>query len=178
MNRFHVLTGAPGTGKTAILDALGDDFTVMPEPARRVLAEWRAAGNPLPARMEARLMVRRMTELAIDDHAEAGRESGPVLFDRGVVDSVAYARHLGLDADEAFRAAASHAYNRRVLLTTPWREIYATDDERTMSFKDVERFHEAVVRTYLDAGYDLVVVPDAPLAERVEFVRRHIGVED
>lgn len=178
MDRFHVLTGAPGTGKTAILDGLRDEFTVVPEPARRVLADWRAEGNPLPARMDAGLMVRRMTELAIDDHAKARRENGTVLFDRGVVDSVAYARHLGLGADEVSRAAADHAYNRRVLLTTPWRQIYTTDDERTMDFADVERFHEAVVRTYLAAGYELVVVPNAPLTERIEFVRRQVGVED
>ena len=177
MRRLHVITGAPGTGKTSILEALADEFTVVAEPARRVLAAWRADGNPLPARMDAGLMVRRMTELAIDDHAKARSENGTVLFDRGVVDSVAYARHLGLDPEAAARVAADHRYDRRVLLTTPWRSIYTTDEERTMEFEDVEQFHRAVVDSYTEAGYELIPVPTGPLQERVAFVKRHIRVD-
>jgi predicted ATPase len=176
VDRFHVLTGAPGTGKTTILDALGDRIAVVPEPARRVLAEWRAEGNPLPARIDPDLMIERMIDLALQDLRNAPK--GPIVFDRGLVDCVAYARHLGRDDTGAVAAIADHRYNERVLLTTPWREIYTTDADRTMDFGDVERFHETVVRTYLDTGYELVVVPNAPLAERVEFVTRHIGVED
>lgn len=156
---------------------MADSFTVVAEPARRVLAAWRAEGNPPPARMDAGLMVRRMTELAIDDHAKAGSENGTVVFDRGVVDSVAYASHLRLDPVEFARVAADHHYNRRVLLTTPWRSIYTNDDERTMEFEDVERFHRAVVDSYIEAGYELVPVPTGPLQERVAFVKRHIRVD-
>ncbi|HSM01940.1 MAG TPA: AAA family ATPase [Acidimicrobiia bacterium] len=177
MDRFHVLTGAPGTGKTTILENLGSDISVVPEPARRVLETWRAEGNPLPARMDPDMMIERMIDLATRD-LEMARRRGPVVFDRGLIDCVAYARHLDRDDTRAVAAVGDHRYSERVLLTAPWREIYATDDERTMDFEDVERFHATVVRTYLDAGYELIVVPNASLAERVAFVRRHLGSGD
>ena len=40
-SELFILTGAPGAGKTAVLDALGDDGHRVGEPAREVLAELR-----------------------------------------------------------------------------------------------------------------------------------------
>lgn len=177
MDRFHVITGAPGTGKTAILEALAGDFAVVPEPARRVLAAWRAEGNPRPAQMDPGLMIEQMIALSIDDYATAIAMTGPVVFDRGVVDAVAYALHLGCDPAGPLASLADHRYNSHVLLTTPWREIYSTDEERTMDFADVEMFHASVVLAYENAGHELIEIPRGSVAERVGFVRRHIAAE-
>jgi predicted ATPase len=37
-SRFHIITGAPGTGKTSILEGLGAKVHRFAEPARQVLA--------------------------------------------------------------------------------------------------------------------------------------------
>jgi predicted ATPase len=42
---LFILTGAPGSGKTAILSRLIDGFRCVDEPAREVLAEQRATGG-------------------------------------------------------------------------------------------------------------------------------------
>lgn len=72
-------------------------------------------------------------------------------------------------------AAARYRYHREALLFEPWREIYRTDDERTMSFEDTLPFHEALVDAYERSGYVLIRVPRGSIAERISFVRETIG---
>ena len=44
-SNLFILTGAPGSGKTTILDRLGNEFRCVNEPAREILAEQRATGG-------------------------------------------------------------------------------------------------------------------------------------
>jgi predicted ATPase len=129
---------------------------IVPEPARRVLAAWREEGNPLPARMDAETMVRRITHLVIDDHAAA---QGTVVFDRGTIDCLVYARYLGCDETTPAAAARTLVFGGTTFLTPPWPEIYSTDAERTMGFDDVLPFHDVPIATHKEFGVDLVEVP-------------------
>jgi predicted ATPase len=168
---LHIITGAPGAGKTSIVGALGDGITVVAEPARAVLAEWRSQGNPRPAQMEANAFVGLLLEASITNYEAARRFGGPVVFDRGVPDCVAYATHLGVDPAAALRATADLRYSPVVLVARPWEEIYSTDDERTMSFDLTVRFQDALDTAYKDAGYEQVEIPLGPVGVRADFVR-------
>lgn len=174
--QLHIITGAPGAGKTSIVAALGDAVTVVPEPARGVLAEWRSRGNPRPAQMEANSFVGQLLEVSIANHRAALRRSGTVVFDRGIPDCVAYANHLGADPAAALRATADFRYRRIVLVARPWEEIYVTDDERTMSFDLTVRFQDAIDAAYRTAGYDLIEIPRGSVEVRADFVREALGV--
>lgn len=172
MAELYILTGAPGTGKTAMLAALGElGVATVAEPAREVLAERRAAGEP---DLETAEFVRRLLLRSIEKHQRAQEASGVVVFDRGVPDCIAYATHLHSDPAEAMAAAEVYRYEPQVLIAEPWAEIYTTDEERRMPFEHVELFHERVVEAYEAAGYRLVTVPRAPLEERVEFIRSFV----
>ncbi len=171
---LHVLTGAPGSGKSAVLEELRGVSTVR-EPARDILAEQRAmdsgADAPEPSRFMELLLAR-----SIEKHAAAIAADGPVaVFDRGVPDCVAYAALFGTDRGPSTAAAARYRYHAEVLLFEPWREIYRTDDDRTMSFEDTLPFHEALVDAYERSGYALINVPRGSIEERTSFVRDAIG---
>jgi predicted ATPase len=175
---LYILTGAPGTGKTAILAGLDGAVETVAEPAREVLAEQRAAGAPPPRSAE---FVRRLLARSIEKHQRAQDASGVVVFDRGVPDCIAYASYFSsfandpaADPAEAVAAAAEYRYRPEVLIAEPWEAIYTTDEERQMSFDLVERFHEHVVAAYEQAGYRLVTVPKVALEERREFVRTFV----
>jgi predicted ATPase len=176
-SHLFVLTGAPGAGKTAVLDAVGDGVHRVGEPAREVLAELRAAGDTATHDRDWAKFVGLLLRRSIDKHDTAIGRSGRSLFDRGVPDCVAYAAVLGVDPEPSLRAARTHRYNREVLVLEPWEEIYSTDDERTMSFADTIVFHEAVVDAYERAGYALVVVPKAPVTDRAAFVLEFVARE-
>ena len=174
IGNLWVLTGAPGSGKTAILAALRDDVRCVDEPARRVLAQQRAVdGRGTPDR-DPSMFVQLLLSRAIGDHREAGRGNGPVLFDRGVPDCVAYAHLLCVDPGPASEASERLRYRSDVLVVEPWEDIYVTDDERTMSFADTLPFHELILEAYRRAGYELVTVPRDDVEQRASFVRSRI----
>jgi predicted ATPase len=170
-DRLHILTGAPGSGKTAILEGLGDSVHTVAEPAREVIAEQRAIGGAGTSDQDPAIFVALLLQRSIEKHLDASRSAAAlVLFDRGVPDCVAYATVSGVDPAESLAAAARYRYHPRVLILEPWERIYATDAERTMSFEQTIPFHAALVDAYEGAGYTLVAVPTGSVEERVAFV--------
>jgi predicted ATPase len=151
-----VITGAMGSGKSTLLVELCKlGFTMVPEPARIVLAEQRAAGGDgVPERSPQRfcnLMLDRMKS-DYDEHPSA-------FYDRGIPDLVGYAHLFGLEPPRV----DDRRYHDRVFVLPAWREIYATDDERKMTFEMAEAFGEDVRRIYEGLGYEIVNVPkDTP----------------
>jgi predicted ATPase len=165
-----ILTGAPGSGKTSILQELRGRLRCVDEPARRVLAEQRAIDGPgTPERDPARF-VALLLEAAVADHVSASLGGGPTLFDRGIPDCIAYAIHLGVDPGPSVQASDRYRYHGEVLILEPWEEIYATDDERTMSFADTVAFHTALEDAFGRSGYRRVTVPRGSPRDRAAFV--------
>lgn len=167
----HILTGAPGSGKTAILDHVGEGICTVGEPAREILAEQRSAGGAGTPDRDRSLFMDLLLQRSIDKYEAAQRWEGPVVFDRGVPDCVAYAILLGVDPAPSILASQTHRYHHEVLVLEPWEEIYTVDDERTMSFADTLPFHAALVDGYERIGYTLVEVPRDAVEDRAAFVR-------
>ena len=168
---LYVLTGAPGTGKSAILGRLAvAGKNVVDEPAREILREQRSTGGSGPDRQPA-TFVDLLLQRSIEKYRAARRSGTDVIFDRGIPDCVAYAVHLGVDSEPGVIACRAYRYDREVLIVAPWEEIYAVDEERTMSFEDTLGFHDAIVRAYEGAGYELVEVPRGSIEDRAAFVQ-------
>jgi predicted ATPase len=118
-----------------------------------------------------------MLSWELRSYALAQQQYGPVFFDRGVPDVVGYLRLMNLPVPaHVERAAASCHYHRRVFIAPPWPEIFAQDRERKQDFAEATRTCDAMVATYADFGYELVELPRAPLARRVDFVLEKAGV--
>lgn len=176
MSTLYILTGAPGSGKSTILDDLGGDVRAVGEPAREILAEQRAIDGDGTYDRDASLFVNLLLRRSIENHVTGQREEGPVVFDRGVPDCIAYASLMGVDPTPSVQAANRHRYHDEVLMLEPWEAIYDTDDERTMSFADTFPFHDALVDAYERTGYALVVVPPGSVENRAAFVRQFLSV--
>ena len=174
MTDLFILTGAPGSGKSTILDALGGDIRVMGEPAREILEEQRAIDGDGVHDRDRTLFVALLLQRSIDKYEAAQHEDGPVMFDRGIPDCIAYAELMDLDPTPSLEAAETHRYHHEVLILEPWEAIYDTDDERTMSFEQTHPFHDALVDASTRTGYSLVVVPTGPVEDRAAFVRAFI----
>jgi predicted ATPase len=170
ITNLTILTGAPGSGKTAILNALRDQFRCYDEPARPILAEQRASGGDGTPEQNASKFVDLILQRSIANHAEAQTHDGTTLFDRGVPDCIAYAQILGVDPMPSAQAAAVHRYNPVALVTKPWEEIYTTDDERKMTFAHTVEFQRFIELAYQICGYTLVEVPRGSIEQRAAFV--------
>lgn len=170
----YVLTGAPGTGKSAVLACLRDDFALVAEPAREIIAEQRATGGTGTAQQDPSLFVELLLQRSIEKFTAASHAGHTTLFDRGIPDCIAYAIVLGVDAGGSIDACMTYRHHDEVLLFEPWEAIYTTDDERRMSFADTLAFHRVLVDAYEDAGYAFVRVPRSGIDERAAFVRRFV----
>jgi predicted ATPase len=168
---LYIVTGAPGSGKTAILNHVGAGIRCVGEAAREILAEQRLVDGMGTPDRDARLFLDLLLHRSIDKHVAAHPWEGSVVFDRGIPDCIAYAVMLGVDPTPSLLASERHQYNHQVLLLEPWEEIYLVDEERTMSFADTIPFHGALVDAYERAGYSLVVVPRDSVDNRAAFVR-------
>jgi predicted ATPase len=176
-DRFFVLTGGPGSGKTTLIGALkARGYEAAPEAGRAVIRDQVASGgNALPW-ADRLLFAERMLAFDLHNHAEAREWSGPVFFDRGVPDVVGYLELCSLPVPpDIEKAARSYRYASRVFVLPPWLEIFGQDAERRQSFAEAERTYRAMVAVYLRLGYELVEVPYAPVNERAEYLLARIG---
>lgn len=170
----YLLTGAPGTGKTAVISLLSLTYATVPEPARQVIVEHARDTGERTLDHRPDLFVDRLVARCVRDYLSAADEA-TTFFDRGLPDCAAYAEIFGLDRQPVLDVAASHPYESRVFLMTPWAEIYTTDELRRATFEQVEVFHASLVDVYGRLGYELIQVPRGSPEARAAFIREMIG---
>ena len=173
VNRVRaVLTGGPGAGKSTLLEAMqAKDVSIYPEAARAILQR----SNGMKMRAE-RPMDFAMAMLDAD--LEAWHAAGPnlSLYDRGFPDIVGFLELEGLPVPQALdRVCREHRYNGTIFRATPWREIYATDIQRTQAWDEAVASNEAVTTAWQRYGYELIDLPQVSVRDRADFVRLKIA---
>ncbi|MGL4960632.1 MAG: AAA family ATPase [Inquilinus sp.] len=170
MNRFVVISGCSGGGKSTLLAELGRrGHGVVEEPGRRIVREELESGGRALPWIDGPAFVRRAVAMALADRAAAESHRGWVFFDRGLIDAASALQHMtGEPALETL--ARPHPYHRRVFLTPPWPEIYGTDPERRHGLDAAIAEYERLLEAYPALGYEVTVLPKTGVAERADFV--------
>jgi predicted ATPase len=57
-----------------------------------------------------------------------------------------------------------------VFVAPPWEAIYSVDDMRRATFEQISGFHDELVAAYETLAYEVVELPQATVAERVQIV--------
>ncbi|MGB6687188.1 MAG: AAA family ATPase [Terracidiphilus sp.] len=177
-DRFFVVTGGPGSGKSTVIEALGRlGVAIMPEAGRAIIRDQVAiGGNALPW-ADRMAFAELMLSWEMRSYRSALDVKGPVVFDRGIPDVVGYLELCNLPVPAHMRRAVDlFRYHRRVFIAPYWPEIFAQDSERKQSPEEAAATYRAMFDVYKAAGYELVHLPLAPVEERAEFILRTIGV--
>lgn len=171
-DRFHVLTGGPGSGKTTLVDALAAaSHSTMVEAGRGIIRDQMAIDGPALPWRDPALFAELMLSWEMRSHAMASALPGPVFFDRGMPDVVGYLRLMGLPVPaHVEQAARGYRYAKTVFVLPHWPEIFTRDSERRQDEDEARRTHAGMVETYREFGYDLIEVPKAPVHVRLRFV--------
>lgn len=169
-DRFVVLSGCSGGGKSTLLAELGRrGHAVVEEPGRRIVREETARGGRALPWGDPEAFLRRAITMALADRQEAEGADGWVFFDRGLIDAIS-----GLEAMTGEPSLAeygqAHRYHRMVFLTPPWPEIYVTDPERQHGYEQAVAEYGRLGRDYGRLGYETIEVPRRPVQERADFV--------
>ena len=173
-NNFVVISGASGGGKSTLISELVKrGYSVVPEPGRQIVKEQTAInGDALPW-----INLNKFLELALSRYLfqfNSQNESQKIIFfDRGIIDAIL----LDQPQPEYFQQAANKfKYNRLVFLVPPWEEIFANDAERKHDFESAKKeFNELLIK-YKKFGYETVLIPKAPVQERVDFILNKLEV--
>jgi predicted ATPase len=176
-DRFVVITGGPGSGKTTLIAALAKrGHAVIPEAGREVIrAQLAAGGQGLPW-ADRGLFAELMLARDLLGHETAKARAGLVFFDRGIPDIAGYLALCGLPVPEAVEhAARTRRYRETVFIAPPWPEIFTQDAERKQDLAEAERTYEAMVATYPRYGYHLLELPRTGVDERAAFVMGHLA---
>lgn len=169
-----IITGAPGTGKSTLIQALAaQGFSIVEEPARDIIAEQRLIGGDGLWEKNTASFLSLLLSRSIERFTQTAGDL--TLYDRGIPDCIAYAELAGSPMPSAHQAASIFRYHPEVFIAPPWAAIYTTDDERTMSFRAVCSFYEHLVSAYAGHGYELIELPCATVAERMNFVCERRG---
>lgn len=170
MNRFVILSGCSGGGKSTLLAALAArGYATVAEPGRRIVAEETAHGGTALPWLDLAAFARRAMEMAIEDRQRAAALPGLVVFDRGLIDA-AVALHHATGEDVLSPLLTEHRYDRTVFLTPPWAEIFHGDDARRHGWAEAVAEYERLVEAYATLGYEAAILPRASVAGRVGFV--------
>jgi len=169
---LFVISGGPGAGKTTTLVQLARlGFRYAPEVARQIIKEQtRAGGTALPWG-DRQAYTDLMLERSIESFQRHTPALTPTFSDRGIPDTLCYARLIGLASTERIEAACRlYRYAPCVFLAPPWEEIYRHDNERKQDFAEARRTYEHMARVYTELGYQVFELPEAPPEARAKFI--------
>ena len=168
-DRFVILSGCSGGGKSTLLEELrARGHAIVSEPGRRIVREETASGGHALPWIDPEAFARRAIAMALADRdAMAGTKDG-VFFDRGLVDAAAALS--AVTGERLSEVLSDQHYHRRVFLTPPWQEIYASDPERRHGWEAAVAEYERLAAIYPALGYDVFVLPRIPVTARADMV--------
>ena len=174
MKRF-ILTGAPGSGKTAILRQLElDGFSVIEEAATHIIAAAQAHGLEKP--WEHPSFLDDIVTLQRDRQLRASHQPDNIQFhDRSAVCTAALATYLGFAITPALTAELERIKTESIFENQVFfiRNLgFITNTEaRRITFEETIRFERIHEETYRDHGFNLIYIDPAPVNDRVSRIK-------
>ncbi|MEM6720902.1 MAG: AAA family ATPase [Bacteroidota bacterium] len=166
----YIITGAPGTGKTTLLNALQQQgYCTFEEVSRRVIvSQQNIKGTKTPWQdivgFTEIVYQQTVQELALPLTSNA-------FVDRGLADTIAYLKLKHHPIPKKLQQFEyKNYYHATVFLMPIWEEIYTTDSQRLQSFEEASQLQELLIEVYQKLGFSIITLPKVSVAERFEFI--------
>ena len=172
LTNWYVITGAPCSGKTAVIQGLErKGFAVVHEVARAYIDDELKKGRGIDAvKADIHAFERRILNKKIEIERSLAVDS-VVFLDRAVADSIAYYRFSGLDPGEVLVKSRTYRYKKIFLFE---RLLFEKDPVRSEDENMAAELEMLLIESYRALGYSPVRVPLLPVGERVDFILKRI----
>lgn len=169
---WYVITGAPCSGKTAVISGLEQiGYQVVHEVARAFIDAELQKGRHI-ARIKADILAFERhildTKTAIEDSLP---EENIIFLDRAVPDSIGYYILEGLDPEDPIAKSKQRQYKKIFFFE---RLKFQKDQVRSEDDKIAARLDFLLKESYLDLGHTIVHVPLMPVNQRIDFLLAHL----
>ncbi len=172
---IYVISGAPGTGKTAVINELKKHgILVLEEAARKIAMTDRRFSGKSIKEINLYEFHREILNLQKKTFEIFNARKKKVVFsDRGIIDTIAYMKWNKLKVSgEAIKYVHKFRYNK--VFVMGFLDFYETDELRKETEEEQKEIHEAIIETYVGFGYNPVIVPAMPVEERAKFILSRI----
>jgi predicted ATPase len=176
----YIVTGAPGSGKTAVIRQLElDGFSVVEEAATDIIALWQAKGiaEPWtrPEFIDAVVSLQQTRELRF-----AGVPDLVQFHDRSVVCTAALADYLRYPRPQSLlqeleRLTKQNVFQRRVVFMMNLGFVTFTE-ARKISYEETVRFERIHERTYRDLGFEIAYIGPGSVLDRVRELKHALSL--
>ncbi|MCH2194820.1 AAA family ATPase [Kordia sp.] len=170
----YIITGAPGTGKTTLLNALQQQgYCTFKEVSRRVIvSQQNINGTKTPWQdiigFTELVSQQIVQELALPLTSDA-------FVDRGLADTIAYLNLKNHPIPKKLQQFDyKNYYHTMVFLLPIWEEIYIIDSQRLQSFEEASKLQDLIIEVYQKLGFSIIMLPKASITERLKFITNFI----
>ena len=172
LTNWHVITGAPCSGKTTVINELEKvGYRVVHEVARAYIDHEIQKGRRLN-QIKADILAFERRILHEKIKIEASLPENEIIFlDRAVPDSIAYFKFEGLDSLEPIEKSQAVRYRKIFLFQ---RLGFEKDAVRSEDDKIANRLNDLLEKSYQMLGYEIVQVPLMAVEKRVDFILKHL----
>lgn len=171
-----IISGAAGTGKTTLINALEKEgFNCLEEISRKWIdRQLTVGGDALPWKNVEKFTIGCLSEL--DNQLRA--EPNAAFCDRGPLD---YKVHMSVRGkqlpNDVDGRTQFQAYERRVFYCSLWKEIYQQEPQRPENFEHQIQVDQFTRDIYKAAGFSLIELPKTSVLERVSFILKNLEQE-
>ena len=182
-----VLTGAPGTGKTSVIEKLYESkHHIIREPARELLKKLKSSDEKWYDNLQTNPIVKSLLHIIPNDNREAFQQmvekqnvfnytkNKNGFFDRSLVDEIGFRNFYKKEPNQKLIDNCNKLRYDKVFFFNPWKEIFVNDSERKETFEQSVEISKCLVDGYKDFGYKLIMMPNLSVEERIKFILDNI----
>ncbi|RBW55654.1 hypothetical protein DS884_14930 [Tenacibaculum sp. E3R01] len=163
----YIITGAPGTGKTTLINLLKDTIPCMDEVSRRVIInEQKNNRNGMPWED-----IHRFTDLVFELTTKELLNSNTLICDRSLLDLEAYLTAANKPIPNYLRDFPyKKNYHTTVFFAPTWFDIYCKDAQRLQEFDYCLTLEKALLEQYTKKGFEIIILPKTSVTTRKKLV--------
>lgn len=172
-NNWYVITGAPCSGKTTIIQLLERaGYKVIYEAARVYIDREIKKGRSLKEIRKNEFVFQRKV---LDFKIQAEKKLNPkeiVFLDRGIPDTIAYYKLLSIPADKKLESIAKRSWYKKIFFFE--KLDYEKDYARTETEEEIKKLEKLLLDIYKKLNLSIIKVPVMKIEDRLNFILNNL----
>lgn len=172
-NNWYVITGAPCSGKTTIIQLLERaGHKVIYEAARVYIDQEIKKGLSLKEIRKNELVFQRKV---LDFKIQAEKKLNPkeiIFLDRAIPDTVAYYKLQNIPADKKLESIAKRSLYKKIFFFE--KLDYEKDYARTETEEEIRKLEKLLLDTYKKLNLSIIKVPVMKIEKRLNFILNNL----
>lgn len=167
----HIITGAPGTGKTTLIALLKNTIPCMDEVSRKVIIdEQKNKRNGIPWEN-----IDRFADLVYKSTTQELLSADTLICDRSLLDLEAYLNLENKKIPAYLRNFPyKEMYHKTVFFAPTWFDIYCQDAQRLQEFDYCLKLEKSLLELYKKNEFEIIMLPKSSPSDRIKLILESI----